>query len=184
MSTTVTSVTGHLGGPYTDNGQTVIAIPFTQAGLAPDIGLWQKPGQASPPRAQGVIGSGVGDGRPWSAAAYEGPWGTCVLINGAPDDCVQTNRLTDTQVLTWQGVPGVAIGSAAPGVARVKVALSDGKSVEADTVQVGNERLFACWLEKGERPVSWTAYNAAGQQTGELGWSPGAGSRTQVNVSG
>jgi hypothetical protein len=66
----------------------------------------------------------------------------------------------------WQTAPGVAFGSAAPGVAWVRVVFSDGKSLLVRTVQVGNERLFACWQEKGERPVSWTAYNAAMQPVG------------------
>lgn len=166
LSMTAASVTAHLGGPYTDNGQTVIATPFSRPGVAPVVGLWQKPGQAGPPRAQGVIGAGPGDGQHWSAAAEEGPWGTCVLVNGASSDCAQTSRFTDTGLMGWQPAPGVAFGSAAPGVARVKVTMSDGKSVQVKTAQVGNERLFACWLEKGERPVHWTSYNAAGQQVG------------------
>ena len=166
-SMSVTRVTAHLGGPYTDDGQTLSTVPFEPAGQPlPNLSLWLKPDQAAPRRAQGVIGSGLNDGQHWRATAYEGPWGTCVVLNAAATYCLPVSRFTTTGVIGWGGPPAPAIGSAAPGVAFVRVGLSNGQSMVTNTLQVGNEKFFALWLEKGVKPVRWTAYDAAMQQVG------------------
>ncbi|HEY3877769.1 MAG TPA: hypothetical protein VGM12_04145 [Trebonia sp.] len=169
-SMTVARVVAHLGSANFDSGETSTAVPFEQPGQPPMFGLWQAQGEAAAPRAEGTIGAGTADGRVWSAAAYEGPWGTCFVPGNTSGTCVPVRQLTSTEVLGgWvaNGSPaGPSFGSAAPGVAMVKIKLSNGKSVEAKTAAVGNEHLFAFWTGDKVTPVSWTAYSAAGKQAG------------------
>jgi hypothetical protein len=176
---TVASLTAHLGGPNTDNGQTMTAVPFEPAGQIPVFGLWLTPGQAVPPRASGVIGHGTADGSAWSASASEGPWGTCFIPAPSEFFCVPLD-LTATGVLGgWSGnPPGPAFGSAAPGVARLRITLSNGKSVQVTPVSVGNERLFAFWIGAGVSPTGWTTYDAAGQVTGTASMKSDSASST------
>jgi hypothetical protein len=179
-SMNVASLTAHLGGPHSDNGQTVTANPFEPpGGDVPQFGLWLKPGQAGPPRAAGVIGHGTGDGRPWSASGYEGPWGTCIVTNPGGDYCVQFNLAATAVLGGWGGdAPGPAFGSAAPGVASLRVSLSNGKSVQVKPVSVGDARLFACWIGDGVSPTGWTSYDAAGRVTGTGSMTPSSASGT------
>ena len=175
----IATLTAHLGGPNFDSGQTVTAVPFEPPdGEPPLFVLWRKPGQAVPPQASGVIGHGTGDGGPWSASVYEGAWGTCFVTTPGGDSCGQFN-LAATAILGGWGSdpPGPAFGSAAPGVASVRVALSNGKSVQVKPVSVGDVRLFACWIGNGVSPTGWTSYDAAGRVTG-------SGSITSSSASG
>jgi hypothetical protein len=57
-------------------------------------------------------------------------------------------------------------GSAAPGVASVRVSLSNGQTVTARPVGVGNEDLFAFVIGRSVTPIHWTAYDASGRQVG------------------
>jgi hypothetical protein len=169
-SMTVARVVAHLGSANFDSGQTSAAVPFDQPGQPPIFGLWQAQGQPAAPRAEGTVGAGTAGGRVWSVAADEGPWGTCFVPDTASVTCVPVRQLPATEVLGgWGGNPpyGPAFGSAAPGVAMVKIKLSNGKSVEAKTAAVGNEHLFAFWTGKAVFPVSWTAYSATGKQVGK-----------------
>ena len=78
-------------------------------------------------------------------------------------------QLKTTAVLGgWGGNPPepAAFGSAAPGVALVRVTLSDGKTASARPVGVGNEDLFAFAIGKGVTPTGWTAYDVSGHQVG------------------
>jgi hypothetical protein len=164
---TVAGLTAHLGSPNFDSGQTMTAVPFQPAGSAPLFGLWLKPGQPAAPRAGGVIGHGTAGGPDWSASAYEGPWGTCFIPSLSATFCLQETRLGGTAVLGgWGSDPAAAFGSAAPGVALLKITLSNGKSVQVRPVTVGNERLFAFWPGVGVWPTGWTSYDAAGRVTG------------------
>jgi len=168
-SMSVASLTAYLGGPNADSGQTATAIPYDPPGAVPSFGLWLKPGQVPAPRASGVIGHGTADGRAWSESAYVGPWGTCFTPSPAGGgECMDTAGLATTGVLGgWGGNPvEPAFGSAAPGVARLRVTLSNGKSVQVTPVAVGNERLYAFWVGAGVSPTGWTAYDAAGQVVG------------------
>jgi hypothetical protein len=169
LSTTVASVTAHLGSPYSDNGQTETAIPFTQPGQEPDIGLWQKPGQPGPARVHKTIGRGNKDGQAWTADAYQGPWGTCIQTSTGESDCLPTATYDHTGVLGYVGnsSAGVTFGAAKAGVTMVRVSLSDGSSAEAKPATVGANHWFAIWTGKNLTPVSWTSYNAAGQQVGQ-----------------
>lgn len=57
-------------------------------------------------------------------------------------------------------------GSAAPGVSSVRVMLSNGNTVTAHPVGIGNQDLFAFPTGQGVSPVRWTAYDESGQQVG------------------
>jgi hypothetical protein len=174
LSMTIDNVTAHLGGPYSDSGQTASAIPFQSLGSLPAFGLWQRAGETAPPRDTRVIASGTAGGHAWKATAYEGPWGTCFVADNAvgppAGGCVPVPQLTITAVLDFVGANprDGAFGAAAPGVATVKVTLSNGKTVTVHPVGVGNEDLFAFPTGQGVTPVSWTAYDAAGQQVGSV----------------
>jgi hypothetical protein len=167
LSMTIDSVVAHLGGPYFDSGLTATAVPFEQPGGPPVIGLWQPAGQAVPPRGTRVIGAGTVGG-PWRVTAYEGPWGTCFVTDPIGSECVPAARLNTTKILGWAGVSPIerGFGSAAPGVASVRVTLSNGKTVMAHPVRVGDEDLFAFPTGNQVSPVGWTTYDAAGQQVG------------------
>jgi hypothetical protein len=164
----VATVEAHLGGPYNDSGQVATAAPFARPGSPPLFGLWQRAGQSAPPRDTRVIGAGRTAGKDWNATADEGPWGTCVVTSAGGAECVPVAQLTHTGVLgiVRAGTSGVGWGAAAPGVTRVKIALSNGTTVEARPVGVGNEDLFAFWTGPDVSDRSWTAYNAAGQPVG------------------
>ncbi len=48
----------------------------------------------------------------------------------------------------------------------MRITLSNGRTLTAHPVGVGNEDLFAFPAGKGVTPASWTAYDAAGHQVG------------------
>jgi hypothetical protein len=162
----VKDIVAHLGGQGSDRGQTSTAVPFDGAGQEPVFGLWQAPGQAAVPRVQAVIGSGTAGGHSWSVTAYQGPWGTCFVTGDGSSDCVPLPRLATTDVTGWDGPPGPVFGSAAPGVARITVRLTDGTTVSVQPVTVGNERLWAFWSGDSASPKSWIAYSASGREIG------------------
>jgi hypothetical protein len=74
----------------------------------------------------------------------------------------------------WGGSGGVIMGSAAPGVASLKVTLSDGKTVTVRPVSFGNERMFASWTSGNAVPTNWTAYDASGKQVDSGAVTPAA----------
>ena len=167
-SMTIELVEAHLGGPYSDSGQSMNTAPFDLPGQVPSFGLWQKSGVSAPPRDSKVIGHGSAGGHAWSVTAYEGPWGTCFVTSTGSTDCVPIGGLSSTAILGgWGGnPPGPAFGSAAPGAALVRFKLSDGSTVQARPVLVGNEDLFAFQITKNVEPTSWTAYDASGKEVG------------------
>jgi hypothetical protein len=167
LSMTIQYVVAHLGGPYSDSGQIGVAVPFEQPGQPPVFGLWQPANTATPPPDTKVIGHGTTGGHAWKVTAYAGPWGTCFVTDPIGSQCVPAD-LGQTAILGWGTVSPVerGFGSAAPGVASVRVSLSDGKTVTAAPVIVGNEDLFAFPTGQGVSPTAWTAYNASGQRVG------------------
>ncbi|HEY6494712.1 MAG TPA: hypothetical protein VIZ43_15670 [Trebonia sp.] len=177
-SMAVDGITAHLGGPYEDSGLTSTAVPFQQAGEPPLFGLWQLAGQAAPPRDTEVIGAGTTGGHAWTVTAHEGPWGTCFVTDPVGGECLPTGKLDTTTIVGWDDVSPAerGFGSAAPGVTSVRIALSNGKTVTAHPVGVGNEDLFAFPTGKGVNPTGWTAYNASGRPVG-------AGRATQPQTS-
>jgi hypothetical protein len=167
LSMTIQYVVAHLGGPYSDSGQIGVAVPFEQPGQPPVFGLWQPANTATPPPDTKVIGHGTTGGHAWKVTAYAGPWGTCFVTDPIGSQCVPAD-LEQTAILGWGTVSPVerGFGSAAPGVASVRVSLSNGKTVTAAPVIVGNEDLFAFPTGQGVSPTAWTAYNASGQRVG------------------
>jgi hypothetical protein len=170
-SMTIGSVVAHLGGPYSDSGQTATAIPFDQSGQMPLFLQWQRQGQPVPAKASGVIGGGVvGSHTLWSAIAYVGPWGSCVVVNGQGFACMPFGPVSTVVILgpVHSAVPGqqLIIGDAPAGVAKVKVALTGGAAVTGRPVAVGDSRLFAVTVSVNATPTRWTSYDAAGRQTG------------------
>jgi hypothetical protein len=174
LSMAIQYVVAHLGGPYVDDGQIAVATPFEQPGQPPVFGLWQD-GQGGPATDVKVIGHGTTGGHAWKVTAYTGPWGTCFVTDPDGSECVPADLYT-TAILGWGTVSPVerGFGSAAPGVAALRVTLSDGKTVTARPVIVGNEDLFAFPTGNGVSPTAWAAYNASGRQvgTGSVGHSP------------
>lgn len=168
LSMTIDSVVAHLGAAYSDSGQTATAVPFDQPGQPPMYGLWLAQGQTAPPRHTQVLAAGRAGVNPWKLTVYEGPWGTCFTGGQNVVACVPVKRLTTTQVLgggTHNPAWPVGFGSAAPGVTSVRVALSNGQTVTAYPVGVGDQDLFAFSLG-GVHPISWTAYDGHGKQVG------------------
>jgi hypothetical protein len=167
LSMTIQYVVAHLGAPYNDSGQIAVAVPFEQPGQPPVFGLWQQDNQASPPPDAKVIGHGTAGGHAWKVTAYTGPWGTCFVTDPVGSQCVPAD-LETTKVVGWADVIPVerGFGSAAPGVASVRVTLSNGRTVTVRPVIVGNEDLFAFPTGNGVSPTAWTAYNASGRQVG------------------
>ena len=170
MSMTIASIVAHLGGPYSDSGQTMTAVPFDPPGYIPVVGLWQKPGQSTLPRAAGVVGTGTTDGHAWRATADVGPWGTCVTVNEKGYDCMDSRPGGTVQVAGPMSgsVPGLqlVLVVAPESVAKVTVRLSAGKPVTVKPTTFGRERLATFAVGKGVVPTGWTGYNASGTQTG------------------
>jgi hypothetical protein len=164
---TIQTVVAHLGGPYSDSGEIAVAVPFEQPGQPPAFGLWQRDGQSAPPVDTRVIGHGTTGGHAWKVTAHEGPWGTCFVTDPAGTQCVPA-RLGTTTILGWGSVSPAerGFGSAAPGVASVRVTLSNGKTVTAAPVGVGDEDLFAFPTGDGVSPSAWTAYDGSGKVVG------------------
>jgi hypothetical protein len=139
------------------------AVPYSLPDSFPFFGLWLSPGQAAPPLATATLASGMTDGQHWSIVAHEGPYGTCFTGNPPNLECVPVARLATTSLLGALGSsPRYFLGSAAPSVSRVVVTLKGGGSLRVPAVAVGNEKLWAFALAKGQAVRNWTAYNGAG----------------------
>jgi hypothetical protein len=182
-SMTIQTVVAHLGAPYSDSGQIAIAVPFEQPGQPPVFGLWQRDGQSAPSLDSKVIGHGTTGGHAWKVTAYEGPWGTCFVTDPSGRQCVAA-RLGTTTILGWGSVAPVeqGFGSAAPGVASMRVTLSNGKTVTAAPVGVGDEDLFAFPTGEGVSPAAWTAYDASGKVVAAGAVQQGSASSTSKSA--
>jgi hypothetical protein len=159
MSSQVVSATAYLS-----NGQYRTAIAANLPGEMAVFGTWLRPGEHGQPRATGVIGSGTTGGHPWSVTAYEGPWGTCVVLMAGGSDCVSSGALGITSMEGGtSGPPQVVWGSAARSVSYLVITLTDGRAFRVGVVTVGDERLFAFALGKGQTLKRWAACDAAGR---------------------
>ncbi len=90
------------------------------------------------------------------------------------------SKLDATTVIGFGGAAPAdqAFGAAAPGVASVRITLSNGKTVTARPVGVGNEDLFAFPTGRGVTPTGWTAYDAAGHQVGSVTQASGTAAKS------
>jgi hypothetical protein len=179
-SQTIDLVAAHRGGPYSDSGAVTSAAPFDLPGLLPMFGLWQGPGDSGAPRAARVIGAGTAGGHPWEVTAYEGPWGTCFTQGGGTYECVPTRQFSTLEIFLpgisggASATPEPAIGSAPPGVASIRLTLSNGRSATVHPVRVGDESLFAFWAGQGVTPTGFTSYDADGHQVGAVSMTHGS----------
>lgn len=159
LSPQVVSATADLS-----NGQYRTAIAANLPGGIAIFSTWLRPGEHGQPRATGVIGSGTTGGHAWSVTAYEGPWGTCVVLVAGGSDCVPSGALGITSMEGGtSGPPQVVWGSAARSVSYVVITLTDGRAFRVGVVTVGDERLFAFALGKGQTLKRWAACDAAGR---------------------
>jgi Sigma-70 region 2 len=152
---------------YSGRGEIATAIPFNAADGMAFFGTWLRPGQHGLARASGRIGSGSYLGRAWSATAYLGPWGVCLVgqAGTGTSSCMHAISAAGlgTGVMFWtDGVPAVAVGSAGQSVARIMVTSPDGKTMQMRLVMVGGIKFFAFPFGKGPKPWKWTAYDGSG----------------------
>jgi hypothetical protein len=153
---------------YSGRGEIATAIPFNAADGMAFFGTWLRPGQHGLARASGRVGSGSYLGRAWSATAYLGPWGVCLVGQAGgtgASSCMHATSAAGlgTGVMFWtDGVPAVAVGSAGQSVARIVVTSPDGKTTQMRLVTVGGIRFFAFPFGKGPKPWKWTAYDGSG----------------------
>jgi hypothetical protein len=86
-------------------------------------------------------------------------------------------RLAATSLLGSLGTsPRYFLGSAAASVSWVVVTLKGGGTLRVPAVAVGNERLWAFALVKGQAVRNWTAYSAAGKTYSAAGKKVASGS--------
>lgn len=153
---------------YSPRGEIASAIPFDGAGWTAGFVTWLRPGQPGLARTSGRVGSGSYLGKAWSATAYLGPWGICLVGQAggtSASSCMEATTVTGlgTGVLFWTAdVPGIAYGTAGRSVARIVVTSPDGKTAQVRPVTVGGARLFAFPFGRGPKPWKWTAYDGSG----------------------
>ena len=165
---------------YSAHGEIAAAIPFNDPIGGASFGLWLKPGQRQPARFSGRVGSGTFDGKAWSATAYVGPWGLCVVDRGgggvSGSSCVPVLAGLGTSVMFWTaGTPEVASGSAAAQVTRLVVTQPDGTTTQVRPVQVGAQKFFAFAMSAGHKKVRWAAYDSSGHLVASSTLIPDAG---------
>jgi hypothetical protein len=155
---------------YSARGELASTIPFNAPDATLDTGVWLRPGQTGMPRATGLIGSGTVDGHTWSAAAYVGPWGECLVTrgNGGPNSvCDTVSTPQGTTVLGSAGGPLVVVyGTAGPDVQHVIITLASGQTLRVRAVQVGEQKFFSYALLRGEHSVRWQSFDAVRHETG------------------
>jgi hypothetical protein len=154
---------------YSSRGEIATAIPFNGTdGIAAFVS-WLRPGQPGLARASDLVSSGSYLGKAWSARAYLGPWGACLMGQAGGTEVSSCEEVTSvarlgTGIWLWtDGVPAVAMGSAAPSVVRVAVTSPDGKTTQVHPVAVGAARFFAFPFGKGPN-WKWTAYDGSGRE--------------------
>jgi hypothetical protein len=159
MNATIVSATA-----YSRHGEIATAIPFNEGDGQAFFGIWLKPGVHGIARASGQIGSGTADGDNWSAFAYPGPWGVCIvsvtgsICAGVPASTLGTAVMTSTE----SGTPNLVTGVASPSVVRIVVHQPDGTVTQVRPVTVGGQKFFAFSETGGSQKLNWTAYDSSG----------------------
>ena len=146
---------------YSRTGEIATAIPYQPAGGLAVFSQWLRPGQAVPGKANGTFGSGTADGRAWRAAAYLGPWGTCLVYDGSSGCFDPSQRpVTGTAIESSSWVAGTAADT----VAYLRITLKDGSAIRVGVTTIGGEKFWGAGLG-GKAPAGarWTAYNAEGK---------------------
>jgi hypothetical protein len=167
LNATIVSATA-----YSRHGEIATAIPFNEPGGQAFFGIWLKPGQHGIARASGSIGSGRVGGNSWSAIAYLGPWGVCILSEAGSVCAPAAASHLGTAVMTStsSSTPRVITGVAAPSVVRIVVHQPDGTVTQVRPVTIGGQKFFAFSQTSGSQELSWTAYDRSG---GVVASSPG-----------
>jgi hypothetical protein len=149
---------------YQGDGQYLIAVPFNQPGSLSLFGLWLRPGDAVPPTASAVLTTGTPGVWSGKISAHEGPWGTCFSTGSGDSECYSAVQMLATEVTGLMGgdPPLMVWGSAAPYITRLEVSLTNGDIIRVPAVPVGDEKLWAFGVAKGQRVKSLAGYNAAG----------------------
>ena len=164
---TIASITAHLGSPVSDSGLRATATPFSAPHELPIFGIWLRPGQPVPPRATAII-TGTTGGTKWAVTFYEGPWGTCWTetrndagcANAAPDT---TTAVAGGSIANYPDGSSLRLvyGQAAASVSYLVLTLTNGRTIHIPAAVLGNEKVFAFALTKGQTAKRWTAYDAA-----------------------
>jgi hypothetical protein len=154
---------------YSQQGQIATAIPVNLNGSPSFLG-WLRPGQRGLPRSTRLIGSGKAGGRAWSATAYVGPWGRCILVSDGSGSCAGiTSSLETLDTAIWKsstGPPEVVYGTASASVDHVIITLPDGKTVQARAVVVVGQKFFAVAVGQVTNGFRWAAYDTSGHEVG------------------
>jgi len=150
---------------YSQHGEIAFAVPFDWPGGTAWIVSWLRPGQHQAARVSGLIGSGTVHGKAWSATAYLGPWGSCIVLAGASGGgCFPSAPSLTAAIALNQGAsPEIAGGVAPASAARVVVTQPDGTRTQVRLVTVGSEKLFAVVLRPGTTPPGCMAYDSSGR---------------------
>ena len=155
---------------YSARGELASTIPFNEPGGTLDAGLWLRPGQTGMRRATHLIGSGTLGGHAWSAAAYVGPWGECLITRGnggTSSVCDAVSAPQGTTVLgSASGPLAVVYGTAAADVQHVIITLASGQTLRVQAIRVGDQKFFVYALLRGQHSVRWQSYNALRHETG------------------
>ena len=155
---------------YSARGELASAIPFNAPDATLNTGVWLRPGQTGMPRATHLIGSGTAHGHAWSAVAYVGPWGECVVTRGnggTSSVCDAVSSPQGTTVLGSASGPFVVVyGTAAADVEHVIITLASGQTLRVQAIRVGDQKFFAYALPRGQHPVRWQSYNTDRHRTG------------------
>ena len=178
LSMTVASVVAHLGGPYSDSGQTATAVPFDLPGQVPVV---RPVAEAGPVRAAARRrGHRRGHGGRARLVGHRVRGAVGHLLRSVNRrrhrlHAIPARRSADGgRRAAGAAVPDRPSARPRPGVALVRVTLSDGRTVTVRPVAVGNERLFAFAIGKGVSPTGWTAYDASGREIGAGSMTPGS----------
>jgi hypothetical protein len=165
----VTALAGHRALGY--------SVPFTGQS-AVNVVRWLPSGQPALPRpATRRLGAGAVDGVSWTESASIGPWGTCLYGSGSGTTCIPSVRselsrdqMVDpaggisTQYSGGRSQVYIYAGEAARSVSYLIVTLRDRTTVRVSTVALSGRRFFACADGRGNRIVSWAAYDATGHR--------------------
>jgi hypothetical protein len=151
---------------YSNAGEVAYAIPFFYGG-SNDIMTWLRPWQAAPAPVSAQVPLVLG-GR-WHVSVYIGPWGTCEEVF-APKDftqgCSATTPTTKLAEFDMGAGGGPTVGVTRDDVAYFELAMSDGTTVRAPVVHLRGIGFYAIGPAKSPKVLSWTAYDAAGNNLG------------------
>ena len=101
-----------------------------------------------------------------------GPWGYCVSLNvadGARQDCfsVHSVRAAPHVLMRWglpPAVPRWIVGTAAPDVGYLRLALAGGRTTTIGVAEVGGQRFYAMEISHRAGIAGWAAFSTSGHR--------------------